>query len=307
MTEIRPCTHIAPTSHIHGIHPHVISFCPAHTVIACKFCGSKNIIKHGFKKEAQQYLCHDCGRVSTDKDTPEDRQTATPIIAAAMGSFYNGASTTDISREIQNTFKQTICPSTIYRWVIDYSKKAAAYMDTLKANTSETWVVDETVVKVAGVNVWYWDVIDEGTRFLINTHLSDRRAISNVITLFEKCKKRVTKPPHFILSDGMKAYIDGIERVFGADAHHIVSKGITAEINTNLIERFHSTLKERYKVMRGLKTMESAWIILNGFVVNYNFFRPHMTLGNITPAKAAGIKLPFSDWEGFIRYEQSTT
>jgi transposase-like protein len=84
-----------------------------------------------------------------------------------------------------------------------------------------------------------------------------------------------------------------------------VAQGLTAEINTNLIERFHSTLKERYKVMRGLKTMESAWIVLNGFVANYNFFRPHMTLNNTTPAQAAGIKLPFNDWEGFIRYEQA--
>ena len=125
------------------------------------------------------------------------------------------------------------------------------------------------------------------------------------MTLFEHCKKRTTTIPRFILSDGLRAYTDGIERVFASESRHIVSKGLTSEINTNLIERFNSTLKERYKVMRGLKTMESAWVILNGFVVNYDFFRPHMTLGNITPSQAAGIKLPFSDWEGFIRYYEA--
>jgi transposase-like protein len=124
--------------------------------------------------------------------------------------------------------------------------------------------------------------------------------------LFEHCKRRTDTIPRFILSDGLRAYQDGIEQVFGSDSNHIVVKGLTSEINNNLIERFHSTLKERYKVMRGLKTMESAWVVLNGFVFNYDFFRPHMSLDNTTPAKVAGIKLPFSDWEGFIRYESTT-
>jgi hypothetical protein len=54
--------------------------------------------------------------------------------------------------------------------------------------------------------------------------------------------------------------------------------------------------------MRGLKTKETAQIILDGFVVHYNFFRAHMSLGtDITPAQVAGIKLPFSTWEGLLR------
>jgi len=271
-------------------------------VVACKFCGSKNIIKHGFKKEAQQYLCHDCGRVFTEKDTPEDKQTSTAIIATAMSLFFDGVSTEKISQEIANIYHKAIDQSTVYRWIIEYSKKASAFLDTLKPNLSDTWIVDETVVSVAGVNVWYWDVIDEGTRYLIETHLSERRTIADVRILFEHCKKRAARPPRFILSDGLRAYIDGIEQVYGADAHHIVAKGLTAEINTNLIERFHSTLKERYRVLRGLKTMETTHVILDGFVANYDLFRPHMTLGNITPAQVAGIKLPFTKWEGFIRY-----
>ena len=122
-----------------------------------------------------------------------------------------------------------------------------------------------------------------------------------MVALFEKCQKRTNVTPRFILSDKLPAYIDGIERVFGADARHIQSHGMSSTININLIERFHGTLKQRINVMRGLKTPETAQVILDGFVVHYNFFRHHMTLGPFTPSEMAGIKLPFNTWEGLIR------
>jgi len=37
--------------------------------------------------------------------------------------------------------------------------------------------------------------------------------------------------------------------------------------------------------MRGLKTPESALLILNGWLVHYNFFKEHEALGNIPPAQ----------------------
>jgi putative transposase len=92
--------------------------------------------------------------------------------------------------------------------------------------------------------------------------------------------------------------------VFGDNTHHIVMKGLTAEINTNLIERFHSTLKERTKVLRGFKSPETALVILNGFLVHYNYFRPHMSLDNQTPAEVAKIKIPYKTWTDFVRSDK---
>lgn len=67
--------------------------------------------------------------------------------------------------------------------------------------------------------------------------------------------------------------------------------------NTNYIERFHSTLKSRTKVMRGLHTVESAKKYLDGWLVHYNFFRPHMSLKDSTPVRVAGIQFPFRNWK----------
>ncbi len=56
------------------------------------------------------------------------------------------------------------------------------------------------------------------------------------------------------------------------------------------------------KVMRGLKGMETAKIISEGFIVHYNFLRPHMSLKDKTPAVVAGITLPFKTWIELVAY-----
>ncbi len=54
--------------------------------------------------------------------------------------------------------------------------------------------------------------------------------------------------------------------------------------------------------MRGLKTLESAKIISEEFIIHYNFLRPHMMLKGPTPAYAAGIRVPFKSWIGLVDY-----
>ena len=89
----------------------------------------------------------------------------------------------------------------------------------------------------------------------------------------------------------MVAYPDAIDRVFGSGNKRVRAKGFTAEVNTNIIERFQGIVKERTKVMRGLKTLASAKVISEGFIIHYNFLRPHMTLKGETPAKVAGFSM----------------
>ncbi len=45
----------------------------------------------------------------------------------------------------------------------------------------------------------------------------------------------------------------------------------------------------------------STALRLTGFL-GYNFFRPHMALDDRTPAEAAGISLPFRNWEVFLKH-----
>jgi putative transposase len=269
--------------------------------IKCKWCGSTDIQKYGIDDGIQEYICNKCKRKFNAKDAPYGMRSTVEDIGAALGMYFNGESLTDISRRLDETHHNPVSRSTVYRWLVKYINEAINLLESLNPKVSETWVVDETVLKVDKGNLWFWDVIDEKTRFLLASHLSKARTLNDVKTVMLRAQKRVKKNPHFILSDSLPAYPDGIEQIFGAESHHIQMKGITSEINTNLIERFHSTIKERTKIIRGFKTYDTAELMMDGFLINYNFFRPHMALANKTPAEVAGIKLPVHNWTELVR------
>jgi len=230
-------------------------------------------------------------------------RTSTQEIGTALSLFYDGLPLTKIQGQIRQIYLDSVETSTIYRWIVKYTEKANKVMEPYKAKTGNTWVIDETVIELDGKNAWFWDTICDKTKFLLASHISYTRTIRDVEAILNKGIDNSSRTPRFIVSDGLAAYPDGVERVFGADARHIRMKGITHEININLIERFHGTLKQRTKIMRGLKSIQSARLILGGFVIHYNFFRPHMSLEDRTPAEIAGIRLPFKNWEGLIRHQ----
>ncbi len=274
--------------------------------LTCKWCGSTDIMKYGIRKGVQNYICKACGRVFIVKDAPYHMQTSIEQIGAALNMFYDGMSLSAIANHLKETYNNPVNASTVYRWLIRYTFIAITTLEPLQPKVSDTWIVDETVIKVGGHNLWFWDIIDEGTRFLLASHLSKSRTTLDAATIMRRAWKRADKAPRFIISDQLAAYKDGIELVFGADARHIQAKGITHEINTNIIERFHGTLKNRTKVLRGFKTMDTAELILDGFLIHYNFFRPHMTLNDKTPAQVAGIKSPMANWTDVVRHNKTS-
>jgi len=128
--------------------------------------------------------------------------------------------------------------------------------------------------------------------------MSYTRTTKDAHELMKQAYERTGKAPRVIYTDKLAAYLDGIELTFGADTKHVQGGPFALGHKANYIERFHGTLKERTKVMRGLHTMESARRFLDGWLVHYNFFRPHSGLPNdMTPAQAAGIRFPFRNWK----------
>jgi len=55
------------------------------------------------------------------------------------------------------------------------------------------------------------------------------------------------------------------------------------------MERLNGEIRDREKVMRGLKKIDSP--ILSGYQLFHNYIRPHMSLGGLTPADKVGIKI----------------
>ena len=52
--------------------------------------------------------------------------------------------------------------------------------------------------------------------------------------------------------------------------------------------------------MHGFKSLVKSKLITDAWLVHYNFFKEHTTLGNVPPAQKMGIPVPFKDWREVV-------
>ena len=272
--------------------------------VTCKHCGSKNVVKNGTKAGYQYYLCRDCGHTFAGNNALPGMRFPPDRIATAIRLFYEGLSLEKIRRELDNLYHVLPSDSTVYDWVVRFTKVAVKEAKYSNIKVGSVWIADETMLKLdKGVKVWFWDIIDDQTRFLLASHISLTRTTKDAEALMLKAFERAGKSPRIIYTDKLASYLDGIELTFGADTKHWQGGPFDIGNNTNLIERFHGTLKSRTEIMRGMQRPETATLIMNGWLIHYNFFRPHEALRDLsprgldkTPAKVAKADYPYKSW-----------
>ncbi len=268
--------------------------------VRCPRCGSSSVVKRGHHDGKQTFACKDCSRrFFNSGDTLDGRAKQ---IGAAVNMYYDGLSFKRIAENIAEMFDRPE-PSkrTVYTWVQKYTKKAKQTMKEYPAHTGDEWVADEMVLRVGGKKYWNWNVMDSKTRYVLASHLSLRRDATAATEVMRKARENAATLPKVIKTDRLRSYNDGIDAVFAGVAKHVKSDGITAEVNNNLSERLQGTFRERSKTMRGLQSRETGQRFLDGWVVNYNVFRPHYGLKGKTPAQAAHVYPPFKEWEDLAR------
>ena len=153
-----------------------------------------------------------------------------------------------------------------------------------------------------GRKYWLINVIDYNTRFLLASKLSRNRGVTDIKSAFEIAQNKAKKSPTVMLTDGWRPYRYACKQQFGSDTVHVrttpfVKKGLS----TNIVERWHGTLKDRLKPMRGMDKSETHQLILEGFILNYNYLRPHESLKGKTPAEAAKIDFPYKSFLDIIK------
>ena len=152
------------------------------------------------------------------------------------------------------------------------------------------------VVRVGGKRYWLWNIMDKASRYTLVIHLTPKRDTLAAKILLRKAAEASGITPRVIKTDGLGSYVGGIKGLF-PKARHVVSAGLDdPEHHNNHSERLQGTIRDRDKVLRGLSSMESGQSYLDGWLVNYNLFRPHEGIGNRTPAEALGIEPPFQNW-----------
>jgi len=270
----------------------------------CKFCQSTAVVKNGKRNGVQYYLCKECGRGFVyNKALPRMRYPI-DIVADGVYDYYAGVSLNKIREGIYQKAKLKPADSAIYGWVKRLTKIGLAEAKNHTPQVGDKWLADECVIKLKdGKKYWLINVIDHDTRFLLASILSSRRTTKDILKAFETAQAKAKKNPKFMLTDGWIAYVDACELAFASETKHIVTTPFEKkELSTNIVERWHGTLKDRLKPMRGMDKSETYQLILEGFIFNYNYLRPHESLKDRTPAEVAKIHdFPYASWLDVIK------
>ncbi len=267
----------------------------------CKYCQSMNTRKYGFVEGIQTYFCNDCRRKFKVDDRLYRMKTSYIQVASALDDYYKGNSINEIRDSLNVHYNNLPSSKTVYGWIVKYTDDVSKRFRDYHPEVGNVWIADETVLEIDGKNVWMYDIIDEKTRFLLATQITTSRTTEQAQALMEKAEKRAGKRPRLVITDKQNSYLDGIELAYGADTEHAQGSPFALTDDTQLIERFHSTLKERTKVMRGLKSVETAIQFIDGYLAYYNYMRPHESLDGRTPAEVAGIDYTVKSWADVIR------
>ena len=271
--------------------------------VMCPSCKGGHILKHGQQNGQQRFKCQSCNKAFRNNGKVEGRKFDSEQIGIAVRLYYGGTSYQQLAEAFRDFFGINL-PSkeTFYRWVTEYTNKASYILKDVKAHTGDKWVADEMYVKVGGRMLYHWNVMDAKTRFLLASHLDVNRDQAAAAKVLQKALAKADHPPTRIYTDKWVAYPGAIRKLVPG-VKHIQSKGIHHYINNNLSERMQGTFRSREKVLRGMTTIESGQRFLDGFVIQYNHFRDHSGIKARTPAEAAKINVPLTEWADVVRSE----
>jgi putative transposase len=256
----------------------------------CKHCGSGNVVRYGYYSGIQRWWCKQCQRKFADNKAPPGMKTPEDQLAFALTMYYEGMGLKAIRRNLQQMYNSYPSDSTLYEWIERFTTKAIAADRKYMPAVGYVWVADETPLKIGSQNAWFWDILDIKTRFMLASHLSTRRTSNNARALMTRAVKKARKLPKVVVTNQLTSYIDGMELSLGTENERLTVRTPGTAAGAHLIERLHTALKARTKVVRGFKTIESARTIIRGWPVHYNYLRPYDVMKDDTPAQRAGIK-----------------
>lgn len=274
-------------------------------VILCPKCKSnKNIIKRGklYNRSgvSQRYYCKDCDKKFSGKKSFRNMKHRADIIALSLDLYFRGLSLRGITQHLEIYYKTKVTHATIAYWIKKYVTLLNEHMDKLCVNSSDRWLADETIINVRGRHMKLWALLDSESRFLLATHISEKRGITDAKKLLKKGVSKSINLPLEIATDGLSSYNDAIKSEIRSKDPIIHLQGPLNKAFNNKIERFNGIIKSRTKTMGTLYDEDSMKLFFNGFNIYYNYIKVHSSLNNQTPAQAIGIATEKYDWLSLI-------
>jgi putative transposase len=283
------------------------------TINGCPQCKSDQVLKHGVRHnkygDIQRYSCNNCYKRFTINLGFEKMHATPQVITSAMQLYFTGES----FRNVQQFLKLqgvNVSHMAVYKWINKYVILMQKYLEQIKPNVSGVWRTDELYLKVKGNTKYLFALMDDETRFWIAQQVADKKNTSDIQPLFREGKQRAGKKPNVLISDGAPNFHVAYKKEFltlkNPRTKHIKHIRFKGDNHNNKMERMNGEVRDREKVMRGLKRQDTK--ILIGYQIYHNYLRPHEGLEGKTPAEASGIKIEGENkWITLVQNSVSST
>jgi transposase-like protein len=266
------------------------------TASTCLFCGSSNTVKEGLRHnkhgDIQKFYCNDCNQYFSFNIGFEKMKHNPQAVTTAMQLYFSGESLRH-TKESLKLLGVHVSHQTIHNWIEKYTLLMKQYVDKLKPNVGSTWRADEVFVKFSGNMKYLFALMDDETRYWIAQEVADTKFMHDAKGLFHDGKKIAGKRPNVLITDGLPSYHEAFNKEFytnkSPQSKHINAIKLDGDMNNNKMERINGEIRDREKVMRGLKSTDTP--IIAGYQIYHNYMRPHEALKGKTPAEACGIKV----------------
>jgi transposase-like protein len=265
--------------------------------LTCVFCGSESTVKdalrHNKYGDIQRYLCKACGKRFSINLGFEGMRVSPQVITSTMQLYFTGESLRNVQKFLRLQGVK-VSHVAVLKWIRKYIGLMGEYLEKIKPNVSDTWRADELYVKIKGDMKCLFALMDDETRFWIAQEVAESKYSHDARKLFQMGVKATGKRPMTIITDGLPAYHDAYKKEFwtmrkNTRTEHINAIKLSGNMNNNKMERFNGEVRDREKVMRGLKKTDTP--ILAGYQIFHNYIRGHEGLDGKTPAEACGIKI----------------
>jgi putative transposase len=225
------------------------------------------------------------------------------MITSAIQLYFTGESFRNVQKflKLQGLKMSHVA---VYKWIGKYVTLMEKYLEQIKPNVGDAWRTDELYMKVKGNNKYLFAMMDDDTRFWIAQQVADSKYASDITPMFKRAKEVTGKRPNVIISDGARnfheAYIKEFKTMKNPRTRHIAHIRLQGDHNNNKMERLNGEVRDREKVMRGLKRVNT--VVLPGYQIFHNYIRPHEGLNGKTPAEVCGIQIQGENkWKTLIQ------
>jgi len=265
------------------------------TAQECSFCHSSDIKKYGIRHnksgDIQRYSCVDCHKTFSINLGFEKMKSSPEAITSALQLYFTGESLRNVQKflKLQGV---NVSHKTIYLWIVKYTKLMQGHLNKIIPQVGDAWRADEVYTRIRGEMKYVFSLLDSETRFWIAQQVLDRKEGADASSLFRAGKEVTQMKPKVIITDGFHSYSEAYRKEFWTVKRenrtiHIRNVHLQGDMNNNQMERLNGEFRDREKVVRGIKKVDS--VIIDGYQLYHNYVRPHMALKGKTPADKCGI------------------